>query len=122
MLLTNSIKTYFIINMIKMYNNVATDKSLILSDSEKKATIYIWLHKLSGKIYVGSAFNLSRRLRSYYSLRHLERYKSMYINKALLKHKYSSFSLVMLEYIDITDLSLEEARKLILGAVLFRFS
>jgi group I intron endonuclease len=38
----------------------------------------------------------------------------MYISNALLLHGYSSFSLTILEYIDISNLSKDEARKLIL--------
>jgi len=38
----------------------------------------------------------------------------MYICNALLHHGHSSFSLTILEYIDISNLSLEKARKLIL--------
>jgi group I intron endonuclease len=38
----------------------------------------------------------------------------MYIYNAILYHDYSSFSLTILEYIDISNLSKEEARNLIL--------
>jgi hypothetical protein len=37
-----------------------------------------------------------------------------YISKALIFHSYSEFFLTILEYIDISNLSKEEARKLIL--------
>lgn len=38
----------------------------------------------------------------------------MHINRALLHHGHNAFSLSILEYIDITNLSVEEKRKLIL--------
>jgi len=38
----------------------------------------------------------------------------MYIYNALRNHGYSAFSLTILEYIDVTNLSKEESRKLIL--------
>ena len=39
----------------------------------------------------------------------------MYICKALLYYRYSAFTLSILEYIDISNLSKEETRKLILS-------
>src|SRR5690606_35983492 len=95
------------------YFNVETDKSIILSDNKGKARIYQWIHKESGKIYIGSAVDLSIRLKIYFSKSYLNRDKSMYIYKALLHHSYSAFSLSILEYIDLSHLSKEEARKLI---------
>lgn len=97
------------------YFNVETDKSIILSDNKGKARIYQWIHKESGKIYIGSAVDLSIRLKIYFSKSHLNRDKSMYIYKALLHYKYSAFSLSILEYIDISNLFKEDARKLILS-------
>lgn len=97
-----------------VYNNVDIHKSKILKDNKGKAGIYLWTHLESGKIYVGSAVDLSKRLKDYFSKSHLERSKTMYINNALLHHGYSAFSLTILEYIDILKLSVEEARKSIL--------
>lgn len=65
------------------------------------------------KRYIGSAVDLSKRLKSYYSPSHLKRVDN-YICRALLLHGYSSFSLTILEFIDITNLSKSEAKKLIL--------
>jgi hypothetical protein len=74
----------------------------------------------SDKIYMGSAFNLSERMYNYFltpgdpgkdagvgprGIKILERYKTVYIYNALLLHEYSTFSLTILEYIDISDLS-----------------
>jgi len=99
---------------VMIYHNLETDKSRILSDNKGKAGIYMWTHLKSGKRYIGSAVDLSKRLSNYYSLANLSRYKSMYINRALLFYDYSSFSLTIYEIIDISNLSKEEARKLIL--------
>lgn len=60
-----------------------------------------------------SSFDLSKRFSLYYSKNNLEKNKS-YINNAIFLHNYSAFSLTILEYVDINNLSLEEARKLIL--------
>lgn len=99
-----------------VYSNADTDRSKILLDNKGKAGIYQWIHKESGKIYVGSAFNLADRLGRYYSKNFIENAKgNSYIYNAMLIHDYSAFSLTILEYINISDLSKEEARKLILA-------
>jgi GIY-YIG catalytic domain/NUMOD1 domain len=83
------------------YVNADLQKSVICKDNNNKTGIYKWTHIISGKSYVGSAINLSNRLRSYYSLAYLEREitknKSM-IYRALLKYGHSSFKLDILEY------------------------
>jgi group I intron endonuclease len=73
----------------------------------------MWTHIESGKIYIGSAIDLSKRFSQYYSKSYLKRNKS-YINNALSLHGFSSFSLTILEYVEITNLSKDKAKKLIL--------
>jgi group I intron endonuclease len=96
-----------------IYNNPETDKSIILTATKGKAGIYLWKHNESGKKYVGSAVNLSRRLRTYYIPSELKRIDN-YISRAIILHNHSAFSLAILEHIDISNLSKENARKLIL--------
>jgi len=101
---------------IVVYSNADIDKSIILNDNKGKAGVYQWTHLESGKIYIGSATDLSVRLKGYYNKNYLSRVKSnSYIYNAILEHDYSLFSLSILEFIDITNLSQEEARKLILS-------
>ena len=100
---------------VMIYHNPDRDKSRILSDLKGKTGIYQWTHNESGKIYVGSAVNLSERMSSYFSSAYLERFKSMHICNALRLHGYSAFSLSILLYVDIpTNLSKYGVRKLIL--------
>jgi group I intron endonuclease len=96
-----------------IYLNAQTDKSNILTDNKGKTGIYLWIHIESNKKYVGSAIDLSRRLRYYYSSSNLKR-EDNYISRALICHGYSAFSLTILEYIDISNLSSDEAKTLIL--------
>lgn len=98
---------------IIIYSNAETDKSKIFSDNKGRAGVYQWKHIETGKIYVGSAFNLSERMYQYFSLSCLKKADN-YISRALIHHTHSAFSLSILEYIDISNLSKEEARKLIL--------
>jgi len=99
---------------IKIYSDVNSERSKIYLENKNKAAIYMWTHKESGKIYIGSAKDMHIRLKFYFSQSYLNREKSMYIYKALLQHTHSAFSLSILEYIDISNLSKEDARKLIL--------
>jgi len=103
-----------LLGSVIFYNNADIDKLKILSDNKDLAGIYQWKHNESGKTYIGSAFDLSKRLKQYYSKPRLNRNKNQYFSKALLLHKHSSFSLAIIEYIDISSLSKKEARKLIL--------
>jgi len=75
----------------------------------------MFTHKESGKSYIGSAVDLSKRLRCYYSIAYITRIKSMLIYKALLKYGYSAFNLTILEYIDIAGLSITESKELIIS-------
>ena len=99
---------------VMVYSNVDTDKLQILKDNKGKAGVYLFMHNESGKKYVGSSRDLSRRLRNYFNINHVQRVKSMYICRALLAHGYSSFSVSILNYVDITNLSTYEAKTKIL--------
>lgn len=98
----------------KVYLDAETAKKEILSDNNNKAGIYLWTHLETGTLYIGSAVDLTKRLKVYLTQSYLKRYKTVYIYNALLCHGYSAFSLTIIEYIDITNLSKEEARKKIL--------
>jgi group I intron endonuclease len=101
---------------IIVYSNADTDKLQILTENKGKAGIYLWTHTLSGKKYVGSAIDLSKRLEDYYKLSYIsDKSKgNSYIYNAIISHGYSAFSLTILEYIDISNVSIDEARELIL--------
>jgi hypothetical protein len=109
-----SFQDHLLATTIILYNNAETDKLQILSDNKGKTGIYMWIHKESGKRYIGSALESSKRLRSYYSITELKRANN-YISRALLHHTHSAFSLSILEIIYIFSKSVEETRKLILS-------
>jgi group I intron endonuclease len=95
------------------YENTNTEKSKILSENKGKAGIYLWEHKESGKKYVGSAIDLSKRLKIYFSFLALDQIDN-YISRAIIEHGHSVFSLSIIEYIDISNMSKDEAKTLIL--------
>lgn len=89
------------------YVNSDIKKRDILRDNKKKTGIYRWIHGISGKSYVGSAIDLSRRFKNYYNISYLEKEikkNNSMIYKALLKYGYSNFNLDILEYCDVTVL------------------
>lgn len=88
------------INPVVVYTNSDTQKLEILKDNKGKSGIYLWKNEKNGKLYVGSAQDITRRLRQYYSIYYLAKDSGMYISRALLKDGYSSFSLYILEYCD----------------------
>ena len=83
---------------IKIYSNAEAEKDTILKDNKNKSGIYMWKNSINGKRYIGSSENLKRRFLQYFNVNHLQRYNSMYICRALLKHDYFNFSLEILEY------------------------
>lgn len=99
---------------IRIYSNADTNRSQILKSNKGRAEIYQWAHILTGRIYIGSSYNLTLRLKDYYSKTYLEKNKSMHICNAIAHYGHSQFSLTIFEYINISNLSLEDARKLIL--------
>ena len=51
-----------------VYTNPDTQKLQILKENKNKSGVYRWINKETGKSYVGSAVNLSKRFSVYYSL------------------------------------------------------
>jgi group I intron endonuclease len=116
--------TFLTILPVIVYSNAETDRPQILSDNKNKAGVYKWIHKESGKIYIGSAVDLSKRLSNYYKVSTLKtwdnyisrpRQRAVPEGRALILHGYSSFSLTILEFVDISNLSLKESKNLILS-------
>ena len=82
----------------KIYLNSDTCKTKILSDNKNKSGIYMWKNSINGKRYIGSSENLNRRFKEYFNIYYLLKNNSMYICNSLIKHGYSNFSLIILEY------------------------
>jgi group I intron endonuclease len=89
------------INIIPVVSYFNADKDKFIIYKENKSGIYRWNNLVIGDSYVGSAINLTNRLRNYFSFRLLKsktlRGKSR-INNSLLKYGYNKFSIDILEY------------------------
>jgi group I intron endonuclease len=96
----------------KIYLNSKELKPIIYKENRKRTGIYLWLNNINGKYYIGSAIDLSRRLKSYYSPTYLKQMNN-YISRAIIHYTHSAFSIMILEFIDITNLSKEDAYGLI---------
>ncbi len=86
---------------LRSYYNIRESKSVIYKESKNKSVIYRWVNKINNKCYIGSAIDLSKRLRMYYSLGQLKRIvtkESSRIYNAIIKYGYSNFRLDILEY------------------------
>ena len=88
-----------IITPIVTYSEPGEQKSKILSENNNKSGIYWWTNLKNGFSYLGSSINLGPRLRCYFNYKYLSEVRSTsVINRALLKHGYTNFSLEILEY------------------------
>ncbi len=90
--------TKFKLVPVKTSKNAALLKRDILIDNRNLSGIYRWVNNISGKVYVGSAINLSKRLIRYYHKSELLRNKQS-IFKALAKYGHEIFTLEILEYV-----------------------
>ena len=92
---------------IRSYSNAYAQKEQICKDNKRKIGIYRWTNAVSGKSYIGSSINLSKRLNDYLKIaflnKELKKGRSM-ICSALLKYGYFNFKLKIIEYCDPTIL------------------
>ena len=90
--------TLFITPII-IYNNADTNKDLPVKQNRGKSGIYRWVHIESGKSYIGSSIDLSKRFSQYFNYNHISNPKhKMAIYKAILTYGYTAFRLEILEY------------------------
>jgi group I intron endonuclease len=78
------------------------DRYNIIKDHKyNKSGIYILYNKINDHYYVGSSINIGGRMKNYLNINFLKRdkNKNMLINKALLKHGYDNFALLVVEYL-----------------------
>lgn len=87
-----------LVSPVKSYGNAE-----LLKDNNKQSGIYRRVNNVNGKTYVGSGVNLTKRLRSYYNNKELNR-KPRPIQDALLKYGHKNFSLDIFEYCPNTKL------------------
>lgn len=96
------------VNNVKFYEDAFSMRKLIIKDNKNKSGIYKWTNKVTNDTYVGQSINLANRFIKYFNLSYLKNRESLVISRALIKHGYSNFSLEILEYCDINNLTERE--------------
>jgi cytochrome c oxidase subunit 1 len=80
---------------VRVYNDPNLNRNLIGSENKKHSIIYQWTNLITGKIYVGSAWNGSSRLLSYWTPSILRRKYPIYNN--INYYGVHNFALAILE-------------------------
>nr|AKB93438.1 GIY-YIG endonuclease [Fusarium graminearum]AKB93494.1 GIY-YIG endonuclease [Fusarium graminearum]AKB93552.1 GIY-YIG endonuclease [Fusarium graminearum]AKB93607.1 GIY-YIG endonuclease [Fusarium graminearum]AKB93773.1 GIY-YIG endonuclease [Fusarium graminearum] len=83
-------------------------RKLIIKDNKDKSGIYKWTNKITKDIYIGQSISLAKRFIRYFNLSYLKNRETLVISRALIKYGYSNFSLEILEYCDIANLTERE--------------
>ena len=89
------IKPHWLNSPIRLYDNPNYHRNLIGFDNKKRSIIYQWINLITGKIYVGSAWNGSTRLLSYWTPSTLRRNFPIYHN--INYYGIHNFALAILE-------------------------
>ena len=89
------VKPHFLNEPVRLYLNPNLDRNLIGSQNKKRSIIYQWFNLITGKIYIGSAWNGSTRLLSYWTPSVLRKNYPIYNN--LNYYGHSNFVLAILE-------------------------
>lgn len=80
---------------VRVYENPNYNRNIIGSENRKRSIIYQWINLITGKMYVGSAWNGSSRLLSYWRPSFLKRKYPIYHN--LNYYGVHNFALAILE-------------------------
>ena len=86
---------------IKIFYNALLSKNNIIKDYKNVSGIYLLHNSINGKQYIGSGYNLSVRLSSYYyPSKLLDR---RHISNSILKYGHDNFSIVILDILGFKD-------------------
>jgi len=96
------------VHSMKFYQDAYYMKKIIIKDNKNKSGIYKWTNKLTNDIYIGQSIDLAKRFIKDFNLSYLKNRETLVISRALIKYGYSNFSLEILEYCDLADLTGKE--------------
>ena len=108
--LNNKEEAFDHLKPINVYNNFKETRHLILKQEKDKSGIYCLVNNVNIHVYIGSSIHLANRMKNYLNTAFLKSKKNlnMPITKALLKYGTHNFSLWILEYVDIKQISIRE--------------
>lgn len=98
------------IKPIKVYDNFKNDRLDLIKDQKDRAGVYCLVNLTNGNIYIGSSINLGVRMRNYLNTTFLKNRKNsnMPITKSLLKYGHDNFSVLIIEYVDMKNITSRE--------------
>jgi group I intron endonuclease len=98
------------IKPIKIYNNFKENRLQLIKNQKDKTGVYCLVNLINGNIYIGSSVNLAVRMRNYLNTTFLKHKKNnnMPIVKALLKYGQDNFAVLIVEYINVENLTVRE--------------
>lgn len=83
---------------VKIYDDAQESKLDMLKDFKNKVIIYMWFNKITGKVYIGSSSDGSRRISTYYQPTTLKKRSIIYGPAGYItKYGHSNFSVSILE-------------------------
>ena len=100
-------------NAAQVFLNPAADRDVVLKATQGQLGIYCWVNMRNGKIYVGRGAGENKtlygRIRDYYPPAYLAhpRNETSLICRALLKYGMSNFALLVLEFVDTSEMAIE---------------
>lgn len=94
------IKPQWLNSPVQVYDNPNLHRNLIGYDNKKRSIIYQWINLITGKTYVGSAWNGSTRLLSYWTPSILRRNYPIYHN--INYYGIHNFALAIIEDLGIS--------------------
>jgi hypothetical protein len=107
-LLINS-KNNNIPQSVKKYNNAVKDRDEILTDNKGKSGIYIITNELTKKKYVGSSYDLAKRLGKHTNIEYINKYKgNSKLYSSIKKYGLENFSVSILEFCEKDSLLVRE--------------
>ena len=95
---------------VNVYSNFKEDRDLILKQEKDKSGIYCLVNKINKHVYIGSSIHLANRMKNYLNTSFLNsrQNSNMPIIKALLKYDKHNFSLLILEYVGVENITNRE--------------
>lgn len=98
------------IKPIKIYSNFKVNKQYVQKDQKYKTGVYCIVNLVNGNIYIGSSVNFALRMTNYLNTTLLKNRKinNMPIIQALLKYGHENCAVLIVEYVDIENLSVRE--------------
>jgi hypothetical protein len=83
---------------VRVFPNPTTERKEISSFLKGRSGVYLWLHKASGKYYVGSSVDLRYRFYDYFSKSYFDKSGNTIIANSISKYGLEAFEFIILEF------------------------